>query len=229
MLSSKNFFYNLVRSTTFVVFIFYSSLTFSKEKFESCENIINKIESNTDLPKGLLTAIGKVESGRFLKNKQYVVWPWTVNHAGKSLFFDTKDQMENYVLKNVRIKDQNIDVGCMQINLKWHKNYFKKINDMLALEPNISYAASFLIQLKNRHGSWDEAIKYYHSSDPKKNKPYLNKVKNFWKTNKQKKYVNRTKKSDKILITDRIKDTQPYLFKRIDKVNFFRKIFAQNK
>ena len=70
MLSSKIYFYNLVRSTTFVVFIFYSSLTFSKEKFESCENIINKIESNTDLPKGLLTAIGKVESGRFLKNKQ---------------------------------------------------------------------------------------------------------------------------------------------------------------
>jgi hypothetical protein len=210
MLSSNKFFYNFVLSITFIVFIFYSSLTFSKEKFENCENIINKIESYTDLPKGLLTAIGKVESGRLLKNKKYVVWPWTVNHAGKSLFFDTKKQMEKYVLKNVRVKDHNID-------------------DMFALEPNISYAASFLIQLKNRHGSWDEAIKYYHSSDPKKNKPYLNKVKKFWKIKKQKKYVNKTKKSDTMLITERIKDTQPYLFKRIDKVNFFRKIFAQNK
>jgi hypothetical protein len=229
MLYSNKFFYNFVLSITFIVFIFYSSLTFSKEKFENCENIINKIESYTDLPKGLLTAIGKVESGRLLKNKKYVVWPWTVNHAGKSLFFDTKKQMEKYVLKNVRVKDHNIDVGCMQINLKWHKNYFKKINDMFALEPNISYAASFLIQLKNRHGSWDEAIKNYHSSDPKKNKPYLNKVKKFWKTNKQKQYVKTTKKTDKLLITERIKDTQPYLFKRIDKVNFFRKIFAQNK
>ena len=100
---------------------------------------------------------------------------------------------------------------------------------MFALEPNISYAASFLRQLKNRHGSWDEAIKNYHSSDPKKNKPYLNKVKKFWKTNKQKQYVKTTKKTDKLLITERIKDTQPYLFNRIDKVNFFRKIFAQNK
>jgi hypothetical protein len=68
-----------------------------------------------------------VESGRLLKNKKYVVWPWTVNHAGKSLFFDTKKQMEKYVLKNVRVKDHNIDVGCMQINLKWHKNILKKL------------------------------------------------------------------------------------------------------
>ena len=166
MLYSNKFFYNFVLSITFIVFIFYSSLTFSKEKFENCENIINKIESYTDLPKGLLTAIGKVESGRLLKNKKYVVWPWTVNHAGKSLFFDTKKQMEKYVLKNVRVKDHNIDVGCMQINLKWHKNYFKKINDMFALEPNISYAASFLIQLKNRHGSCHP--NHWHGRIPKK-------------------------------------------------------------
>ena len=229
MLSSNNFFYDRFCYIFFLVLIFCSSDIFAEEKYKSCENVINKIESYTDLPKGLLTAIGKVESGRFLKNKKYVVWPWTVNHAGKSLFFDNKNQMEKYVLKNVRLKDYNIDVGCMQINLKWHKNYFKKVNDMFALVPNISYAASFLIQLKNRHGSWDEAIKYYHSSDPKKNKPYLNKVKKFWKTNKQKQYVKTTKKIDKLLITEKIKDTQPYLFKRIDKVNFFRKIFAQNK
>ena len=71
------------------------------------------------------------------------------------------------------MKDFNLDVGCMQINIKWHKNNFKKIIDMFAVEPNVSYAASFLLQLKNKHGSWDKAIKHYHSSDPNKNKPYL--------------------------------------------------------
>ena len=42
------------------------------------------------------------------------------------MFFDTKKQMKNYVYKNLKKNDFNIDVGCMQINIKWHKNNFKK-------------------------------------------------------------------------------------------------------
>ena len=48
--------------------------------------------------------------------------------------------MQKYVLKHVEMKDFNLDVGCMQINIKWHKNNFKKIIDMFAVEPNaVSY------------------------------------------------------------------------------------------
>ena len=121
----------------------------------------------------------------------------------------------------------------MQINLKWHKHNFKNIKDMIAIEPNVSYAASFLIQLKGKYGTWEKAIKHYHSSDPIKNKPYLKKVVNFWKQ-KDKKIVQATKKpisSQKISKLNNksisIKESQPYLFARIDKVNFFRKIFAE--
>ena len=150
------------------------------DKLKLCENTIESIELQTDIPKGLLLGIGKAEAIRKINNK-YIIWPWTINHAGKSLFFDNKEQMKNYVFKNLKRKDFNIDVGCMQINIKWHKNNFKKISDMFEVNPNISYAASFIKQLKNKHGSWDKAIKHYHSSDPKKNNPYLIKVKSFWK------------------------------------------------
>ena len=213
--------------------IFNYSLVHAKQNFDTCDNTIKRIETQTDIPNGLLHAIGKVESGRFLNKNNHVIWPWTVNHAGKSLFFNTKNQMEKYVLKNVMENDFNIDVGCMQINLKWHKNYFKKINNMFSLEPNISYAASFLIQLKNRHGSWDKAIKHYHSSDPEKNKPYFEKVKSFWKNKEIFQIVKNSKKSkslkpSNVLISDVIQKTQPYLYERIEKVKFFRKIFALN-
>ena len=213
--------------------IFNCSLVHAKQNFDTCDNTIKRIETQIDIPNGLLRAIGKVESGRFLNKNNHVIWPWTVNHAGKSLFFNTKNQMEKYVLKNVMENDFNIDVGCMQINLKWHKNYFKKINDMFSLEPNISYAASFLIQLKNRHGSWDKAIKHYHSSDPEKNKPYFEKVKSFWKNKEIFQIVKNSKKSkslkpSNVLISDVIQKTQPYLYERIEKVKFFRKIFALN-
>ena len=204
------------------------------DKLKLCENTIESIELQTDIPKGLLLGIGKAEAIRKINNK-YIIWPWTINHGGKSLFFDNKEQMKNYVFKNLKRKDFNIDVGCMQINIKWHKNNFKKISDMFEVNPNISYAASFLKQLKNKHGSWDKAIKHYHSSDPKKNNPYLIKVKSFWKkventkiikvkTNK----IKNLKNINETSLAKMIRERQPYLFDRIDKVKYFRNIFSQN-
>ena len=204
------------------------------DKLKLCENTIESIELQTDIPKGLLLGIGKAEAIRKINNK-YIIWPWTINHAGKSLFFDTKKQMSNYVFKTLKRNDFNIDVGCMQINIKWHKNNFKKISDMFEVNPNISYAASFLKQLKNKHGSWDKAIKHYHSSDPKKNNPYLIKVKSFWKKVENTKIIkveaNKIKSLKKInetSLANMIRERQPYLFDRIDKVKYFRNIFSQN-
>ena len=217
---------------SFFLFIIKDTYAATPKKNKSCEKVIETIEDLTDIPKNLLLSIGKSESGRILKNNKHVIWPWTVNHAGKSLFFDTKNQMKKYVLKYVKKQDYNLDVGCMQINLKWHKNNFKKISDMFAVEPNVSYAASFLLQLKNKHGSWDKAIKHYHSSDPKKNKPYLIKVKHFWKIkedNTVKSAINiKRKEANTNSLSSIIKDRQPYLFARIEKVKFFRNIFSQN-
>ena len=227
----------LFKPSILFTLIFLSSInkTFADDikKLNLCEKIIKNIELQTDIPKGLLLGIGKAEAIRKLNNK-YIIWPWTINHAGKSLFFDTKKQMTNYVFKNLQKDDLNIDVGCMQINIKWHKNNFKKISDMFEIDPNISYAASFLKQLKNRHGSWDEAIKYYHSSDPKKNNPYLIKVKSFWKKAEDEKIIKaetnkiENKKINETLLAKMIRERQPYLFDRIDKVKFFRSIFKQN-
>ena len=217
---------------SFFLFIIKDTYASTQKKNESCEKVIETIEDLTDIPKNLLLSIGKSESGRILKSNKHVIWPWTVNHAGKSLFFDTKNQMQKYVLKYVKIQDYNLDVGCMQINLKWHKNNFKKISDMFAVEPNVSYAASFLLQLKNKHGSWDKAIKHYHSSDPKKNKPNLIKVNHFWKIKEDttvKSAINiKKKEANTNSLSSIIKDRQPYLFARIEKVKFFRNIFSQN-
>ena len=145
------------------------------------------------------------------------------------------------VMKTMGFKVQGSDLAnsknverCKKIGIKVFKTHNKKnIKDMIAIEPNVSYAASFLIQLKGKYGTWEKAIKHYHSSDPIKNKPYLNKVVNFWKQ-KDKKIVQAIKKainSQKISKLNNkstsIKESQPYLFARIDKVNFFRKIFAE--
>lgn len=229
----KLFIASIIFTLSFLILV-EEALADNIDKLKLCENTIESVELQTDIPKGLLLGIGKAEASRKINNK-YIIWPWTINHAGKSLFFDNKEQMKNYVFKNLKRKDFNIDVGCMQINIKWHKNNFKKISDMFEVNPNISYAASFLKQLKNKHGSWDKAIKHYHSSDPKKNNPYLIKVKSFWKkaenTKKIKVETNKIesfKKINETSLANMIRERQPYLFDRIDKVKFFRNIFSQN-
>ena len=229
----KLFIASIIFTLSFLILV-KEALADNIDKLKLCENTIESVELQTDIPKGLLLGIGKAEAIRKINNK-YIIWPWTINHAGKSLFFDNKEQMKNYVFKNLKRKDFNIDVGCMQVNIKWHKNNFKKISDMFKVNPNISYAASFLKQLKNKHGSWDKAIKHYHSSDPKKNNPYLIKVKNFWKKAENTKIIKvetnkieSLKKRNETSLANMIRVRQPYLFDRIDKVKFFRNIFSQN-
>ena len=73
------------------------------------------------------------------------------------------------------------------------------------------------------------------SSDPKKNNPYLMKVKSFWNKKEvekstKAKYIKYEplKKNNYTSLANMIRERQPYLFERIEKVEFFRNIFSQN-
>ena len=46
---------------------------------------------------------------------------------------------------------------------------------------NVDYSARFLKKLHKRHGSWEKAVKYYHSSKSKYNVKYYKKVRAVWK------------------------------------------------
>ena len=52
---------------------------------------------------------------------------------------------------------------------------------MMSPEKNVDYSARFLKKLHKRHGSWEKAVKYYHSSKSKFNVKYYKKVKAVWK------------------------------------------------
>ena len=66
----------------------------------------------------------------------------------------------------------NVDVGCMQLNIKWHAKYFSNFSEMLSPTHNTLYAAKYLEQLYKETGSWMKAVKYYHSRNPKYNELY---------------------------------------------------------
>ena len=90
---------------------------------------------------------------------------------------DALRSLEERIKKGVT----NIDIGCMQLNFRWHKGFFNNLSDMINPIKNVDYAARFLNKLHQRHRSWEKAVKYYHSSKSKYNVKYYRKVKAVWK------------------------------------------------
>ena len=149
-----------------------------------CFNFTEKYGKQFNIPDKLLTSISLVESG-IKKNNRFISWPWTLNVQGKSKFFDNKNDALDFLKKNY--KNKNIDVGCMQISMKYHMDQFDSLENMLDPDSNVKYAAKFLKKLFFKYKRWNEAISRYHSSVPARKEKYLNRVKNYWADVRQKK------------------------------------------
>ena len=58
----------------------------------------------------------------------------------------------------------------------YHPNAFKSLLEAFDPELNVAYAASFLKELHMQKRSWQRAVRFYHSSDPKRQQRYGTKV-----------------------------------------------------
>ncbi len=175
----------ILKSLFLVCLLIYFKPAYS-DSLTNCLNFTEKYGKQFNIPDKLLTSISLVESG-IKKNNNFVSWPWTLNVAGKSMFFDNKNDALSFLKKNY--KNKNIDVGCMQISLKYHINEFDSLENVLDPDTNVKYAAKFLRKLFLKHKRWNEAISRYHSSVPKRKTQYLNRVKNYWSDIRQKKII----------------------------------------
>ena len=124
---------------------------------------------------GLLQSITRVEAGRKTVTGEFMPWAWTLNDAGEGLFFDSARPPCAISRRQCRAR-HSVDVGCMQVNTKWHMEGFHNLSDMLDPVQNADYAAGFLLDLHEAHQSWDDAVKHYHSSEPGKNVAYHGRV-----------------------------------------------------
>jgi len=91
-------------------------------------------------------------------------WPWTIDADGTGLFLDSKPAAVAWV-KTQLSRHSFIDVGCMQVDLKYHPDAFASLEQAFDPAMNTDYAARLLIQLYTGEGgrSWDVAVGLYHS------------------------------------------------------------------
>jgi hypothetical protein len=141
-----------------------------------CRPVIAAAERAEKLPRGLLGAMGRVETGRAGPDGQVQPWPWAVQANGKGSLHPTREAAIRHVKTLQRRGLQRIDAGCLQINLMYHPQAFGSLEEAFSPEANARYAARFLRQLHGRSGSWMQAVALYHSARPELGLAYRGRV-----------------------------------------------------
>lgn len=130
-----------------------------------CDRAAVLAAAETGVPISVLKAISLIETGREWSGETRP-WPWTVNMEGKGVWFETEDAALAYVDEHFKRGARSFDVGCFQINYKWHHEHFSSIEAMFDPANNARYAARFLLDLHAESGDWEEAAGAYHSRTP---------------------------------------------------------------
>lgn len=141
-----------------------------------CEALARNAERQFNLPAGLLVAIARTESGRSGQEGQGRAWPWTMNVAGEGSYFDSREEALAAMTQVLTRGEDALDIGCMQLNWYWHGDHFRDLESMIDPALNVNYAARFLAELSQETGSWDAAVRFYHSRDDALGAAYLERV-----------------------------------------------------
>lgn len=130
----------------------------AEESIGVCEREMARAAGATGVPLGVLYSVALTESGRGGLLQPYALNIDGVAYFGKSL----KETIRAFELAKER-GAKLIDVGCMQINHRFHGKHFSSLPDMMIPSRNVDYAARFLRELKSREGTWTKAVARYHA------------------------------------------------------------------
>ncbi len=123
------------------------------------------------VPERFMLAITLVETRR--KSDGAVgPWPWTVNVAGKGYWFDSRAEALAHARATLAAGQVSFDVGCFQLNYRWHGSAFDDIAEMFDPALSADYAAQFLLDLYRESGDWLRAAGHYHSRTPRHSARY---------------------------------------------------------
>lgn len=130
-----------------------------------CENAIIEGARTGGVPQDVLHAISLTETGR-VDGGRLRPWPWAVNLEGQGNWFRTRDEALAFARRSLAEGRRSFDVGCFQINYKYHGHNFPSLEAMFDPLQGAAYAARFLGDLFLESGDWSVAAGAYHSRTP---------------------------------------------------------------
>jgi soluble lytic murein transglycosylase-like protein len=138
----------------------------SAQAMLDCQAAILQAAQKYRIPQTIMQAIGRVES----KHK-----PFALNVNGAPYFAKSKADALRHIQNALKNNITSIDIGCMQINHKYHGNNIS-IEESLNPVLNANYAARFLKQNFAKYQNWGQAVARYHASRTDAQKRYLTSI-----------------------------------------------------
>lgn len=118
----------------------------------------------------LLYAVALCESGYHSDPSKGLVapYPWVLRTPDGPVYGESRAAAERALHRALK-KSKSVDVGLMQINLRWNGHRVKVPSELLDPITNLRVAAEILNELFARHPhDAVKAIGLYHSSNPKR-------------------------------------------------------------
>jgi len=125
-----------------------------------------RIASACRVPAALLYGVALQESQMTIgesRAREPRPWPWTLNVAGTPARFDTRARAEQRLRTCLRIGVDNVDIGPMGINWRYHKMRLVSVERSLDPYWNLRVGAALLAEHFADCGDWAEAVGRYHS------------------------------------------------------------------
>ncbi|WP_435164478.1 transglycosylase SLT domain-containing protein [Falsirhodobacter sp. 1013] len=130
-----------------------------------CEQAAQVAARREGVPLDVMRALTLTETGH-RRDGTLRPWPWAINRAGEGHWFQTEAEAMAFATSTLAQGARNFDVGCFQLNHRWHADGFPNLRMMFDPVENALYAARFLRRQYDQTGDWTRAAGAYHSLTP---------------------------------------------------------------
>ncbi|MGR2997585.1 hypothetical protein ABMY12_20820 [Vibrio vulnificus] len=123
-----------------------------------------KLAESHSVPPVVVFGLAVTESATKLNDGQFLPWPYTINHKGKSFWFPNQSSAIQHAKELIKNGELSFDVGFFQINWFWEGQYY--VDDVSKLFDSIingEVAMTILSKRKLNANSWDQAAGFYHN------------------------------------------------------------------
>lgn len=127
-----------------------------------CEWAAGQAARETGVPLDIMGALTLTETGRRIEGGVRP-WAWSANAEGEGTWFDDPQSAVAFAEDRVAQGRTNLDIGCFQLNYRWHGEGFASVAQMFDPLENARYAARFVSQLYAETGDWRAAAGAFHS------------------------------------------------------------------
>jgi soluble lytic murein transglycosylase-like protein len=131
---------------------------------------MTRAAAESGVPLNVLYSVGLTETGH-----KGELGPYDMNVDGSAVHSETLSQAIARFAAARAGGARFIDVGCMQINVRFHGSRFASVADMFDPALNVGYAARFLKALKAETGGWTLAVARYNAGpgNPQAERSYV--------------------------------------------------------